>query len=553
VSATTTAPAEPSTEAASPARTSAEVAITRRSFRQLWIGATVCALVFAGTAASSALTYVTTFPTEAARQQVALITSNDAGLAILLGPVTGLDTVGGYTVYKGFVFLTTIGAIWALLAGTKLLRGEEDEGRWELVLAGRTRASRATAAVLVALAAAVGVIFLGTTVLMVLAGRNPDVGFGVGETVLYGASLALVPAVFAAVGAVTSQLGRTRRAATTLAMAVFAVAMVVRMMADASADLHWLRWATPFGWTELMAPFTENNAWPLLPAAITVVVLSALAIGLAARRDVGAGVFASSDVSAVRPFGLRSPFGLAVRLERGVLLAWCVGALATGLALGVFAEMTTSAVPESMLDMLDKFGVEGSFSTQFFGIAFLLLGTVVALLPASQIGGAADEETSGRVVEILTAPVSRSAWFCGRLVLGAAAVVVAAFLGGLGAWLGAKSQGLDLGLATMLTAGLNLVPTALVALGIGAVALALNPRAGAPAVYGIVLWSLLIDLLGSMVTSLSSLEKLSLFHYMALAPAQDPVPSTVALTLVVAVGLGAVATLLLQRRDMQTG
>ena len=69
---------------------------------------------------------------------------------MLLGPVSAIDTVGGYTVYKGFVFLTTIGAIWALLAATRLLRGEEDAGRWQLVLAGSTRAARATAATLVA-------------------------------------------------------------------------------------------------------------------------------------------------------------------------------------------------------------------------------------------------------------------------------------------------------------------------------------------------------------------------------------------------------------------
>ena len=51
-----------------------------------------------------------------------------AGIAMLLGPVSAIDTVGGYTVYKGFVFLTTIGAIWGLLVATRLLRGEEDTG-----------------------------------------------------------------------------------------------------------------------------------------------------------------------------------------------------------------------------------------------------------------------------------------------------------------------------------------------------------------------------------------------------------------------------------------
>ena len=120
--------------------TSADAAITKRAFRQLWIGASVCGLAFGATAASSALSYASSFSTAAARQQLVATTSTDRGLAILLGPISGVDTVGGYTVYKGFVFLTTIGALWAILAATRVLRGEEDSGRWQLVLAGSTRA-----------------------------------------------------------------------------------------------------------------------------------------------------------------------------------------------------------------------------------------------------------------------------------------------------------------------------------------------------------------------------------------------------------------------------
>ena len=199
--------------------TTTDGAVARRAFRQVVIGAAVCAVVFGVTAASSALTYVTAFPTELSRHQLAVTTSADTGLAVLLGPVSSVDTVGGYTVYKGFVTITTIGAIWAVLAANRLLRGEEDSGRWQLMLAGSTRASRATGATLGALAAAVGVIFAGTTLLVLLAGRDPDVGFGLGNSLLYGLSIAIAPAVFAAIGGLTSQLCRTRRTANGLALA----------------------------------------------------------------------------------------------------------------------------------------------------------------------------------------------------------------------------------------------------------------------------------------------------------------------------------------------
>src|SRR5690349_17268473 len=43
-----------------------DVMVATRSFRQVWLGATACAVTFGLTAASSALTYVTSFPTDAA-------------------------------------------------------------------------------------------------------------------------------------------------------------------------------------------------------------------------------------------------------------------------------------------------------------------------------------------------------------------------------------------------------------------------------------------------------------------------------------------------------
>jgi ABC-2 type transport system permease protein len=509
-------------------------------------------VVFGGTAASSALTYVSTFPSEAARQQVAATTSADTGLATLLGPVSAIGTVGGYTVYKGFAFLTTIGAVWAILAATRVLRGEEDAGRWQLMLAGGTRPSRATAATLGALGGAIVIVFFGTTLIVALAGRNPDLGFGVGETMFYGLSITIAPAVFAAVGAVTSQLSRTRRLATGLGISVLGVSFVLRMIADSNQSARWLLWTTPFGWTELMRPFSQNDPWPLVPATVTVLGLGAASVALASRRDAGDGLLTSRDVSALRPFGLRRAAGLAARLELPVLAAWCLGAVATGFVLGIIAKLTTASIPSSMSNTLEKFGMQGSFAKQYFGIAFLLVAAMIAIVPAGQLGAAADEELSRRLLHILARPARRASWFAGRLAISAAGVVATGLLAGIAAWLGSRSQGVDVGLLTMIGAGLNIVPTALVALGIGAVVLSVAPRAAAGTVYAVVTWSLIVDLLGSMVSEVSWLEHVSLFHYLALAPAQNPEPRTLGTSLAIAVGLCFVATLVFGRRDLRS-
>lgn len=534
-------------------RRGAEAAIARRAFRQVRTTATVLAGVLALTVAGTAVSYVTSFPTEASRRAIVLATSGDTGLAVLLGPTTAVGSVGGYTVYKLFVFLTAVGAIWGLLLATRMLRGEEEAGRWQLVLAGGTRAGRATAATLLALAGAVVVVLAGTTLGALAAGAKPGVGFGAGDSLLYGFSIALAPAFFVGVGAVTSQLSRTRRGATSLGMAVFGVAFVVRMVADASPGTVWLRWFTPFGWTELVQPFTRNDGWPLLLAAACTVALGGVACVLASRRDLGGSVLVSHDVSAVRPFGLGSPLGLALRLELPTLVAWVGGTAAAAFALGIIAKLTIStSVPSSVSSTLRKFGVQGSFAVQYFGVAFLFVAAIVALLPASQLGSAAAEETTGRLTHLLVGPTRRTSWLGGRLLVAACAMVVAALVAGLVSWLGAESQGVRLPLSTMVGAGLNVVPTALVALGVGAVVLSVAPRAAAISVYAVVAWSFVLDLLTALVGGLSWLDRLSLFHAMAKAPAEDLDLVTLAVTTVLGLALCALAVALFARSDLQT-
>jgi ABC-2 type transport system permease protein len=529
------------------------VAIAKRAFKQVRVAAVVWAVAFGATIASSAITYTNSFPDRASRLQLLASTGHDRGLAMLLGPVSAIDTVGGYTAYKGFVFLTTIGAVWGLLIATRALRGEEDAGRWQLVLSGSVRPGRATGATLVALYAAVGVLFAGTTLITLLTARNPDVAFGTGETVLYGLSLTVVPAAFVAIGAVTSQLGRTRRVATGLGMLVFGVAFVLRMIADSGPSTRWLLWLTPFGWSERVRPFSANDGTPILVGVAVTVLLVGVALVLAARRDTGTGVIASRDVVALRPYGLRSVAGLVVRLDAPVLGAWCLGAIAAGLAFGTIAKVATGAVSSSVSDTLGKFGVRGDLVLQYLGVAFLFFATIIALLPVSEIGAAADDEAAGRTAFVLTHPVRRAALFGVRLGFVAATIVVTALLTGVAAWLGARTQGIDPGLGRMAGAGLNTAPTALVVLGIGALVLALAPRYAVRAVYAVVIASLLVDVLTALSSGISWLAHLSVFHYMALAPASHTDPTTVLITLAVAIGLCTGALVLFGRRDVRAG
>jgi ABC-2 type transport system permease protein len=94
-------------------------------------------VVFGMLIANEALAYRSSFPTRASRQQLAETFGRNDALASMVGPARRLDTVGGFLAWRVFGLLILVGAVWGLLTATRLLRGEEDAGRWELLLAAR--------------------------------------------------------------------------------------------------------------------------------------------------------------------------------------------------------------------------------------------------------------------------------------------------------------------------------------------------------------------------------------------------------------------------------
>jgi ABC-2 type transport system permease protein len=553
VSAVTSATtAAPTVDTTSPTAAGDAIAAVRsHALRSSWKGAVAIGLTAGVVAASSALAYAGTYPTVASRRAVAAGVRSSPGLSTLFGSLARIESVGGYTAYKSYVFMTTIAAIWAALATTRILRGEEETGRWQLILAGRTRPATATRAAIAGIAIAITGAMAITIVALLAAGRRRTLGFDAIGCAAFGAATLLPAYVFSTLAAVASQLASTRRLATGLSMAALGTAFVLRMIGDSGHSRSWVLWTTPLGWAELVHPLTTNDALPVVVAALTTIALATLAVVVAPRRDVGAGVIATKDSSALRPRGLGSTSGLAARLNRGMVLGWAAGVTATAFVYGTVAraakEMTDT---KGAADTLSKLGSSGTGTNQYLGVTFLLTGAVLALVPAGHISAARDEESSGRIVHLLAGPTGRARWFVERLFLASVAVVGIGLAAGIATWAGAASQGVDVRIWPLVGAGANIVPTALVSLGVGALAFAAAPRVAPMAVYLTVGWSLIVDLLGSLVTGLAWLRRLSLLHYMALVPAQRASPTNLVLTSALAIALAVSAVAVFTARDL---
>ena len=110
-----------------------------------------------------------------------------------------------------------------------------------------------------------------------------------------------------------------------LRSAGLAAAFLIRVAGNGPSGLRWLQWATPFGWVQHLHPLTRSSPGPLAPLALSVLGLAGASVLLAGRRDVGAGLRPSVGSARARCALLTGPLGLAVRLERPVLLAWAAG------------------------------------------------------------------------------------------------------------------------------------------------------------------------------------------------------------------------------------
>jgi ABC-2 type transport system permease protein len=453
---------------------------------------------------NEALSYHKNFPTSQSREQFAHTLGANSALEAIIGPARNVDTIGGYVAWRMFGLMIIGGAIWGLLTATRLMRREEDVGRWELLLAGRTTRRHATAQALVGLTAGWLVLWALTAVLTVIAGSSATVGFSVSSSLFYATAATLSAAIFLALGSLATQLAPTRRQANGLGAAAFAVFYLIRMVADSGTGLVWMRWASPLGWVENLRPLTGSQPLTLLPIVSFVILAAGSSVALAGRRDLGAAVLTRGRAPGAGTRLLGGANILVVHLERWVAIAWVAGLGALALLFGIVARSAASGnvAVNSIKQQLGRLGAHpASAVSAWVGYEFIFLAALLAFAAAGQIAALRSEEADGHLDNLFARHVHRGSWLLGRLGFAVVFVLVAGLATGIGGWIGVAARHSDVSFGSMLQAALNVAVPGLFVLGVGALLYGLVPRLAAPVLYVLVLWSFLVEIIGSSITS----------------------------------------------------
>ena len=498
-----------------------------------WIAGTV--LLYWSQAVGTRATYTT----EAELAKAATALEDDPALVAMTGPARALDTIGGQVAWQAAAFGAIVLALMNMFLLGRHLRAEEESGRDELVRSSAvSRTAPLVAAVLLVVAAD---LVAGVLVAAALVGYGLPVGGSVALAVgLVGSAL-----VLGAAALVAMQLTTSVRAAYGITGAVIAVAYVLRAVGDVSDGT--LSWFSPIGWAQAMWPYSGDRWWPTLLFPPAAAALTALALALFHRRDVGSGLWSGRPGPAAGRLGAWS---LAWRLQWGSVVGWSVGTFLMGLAYGSLGDSVGEVVGDGELarDVLGVAGrdvVDGFHATSLAMIALLACGFSVS--SALQMRG---DEVAGHADLLLSTSLPRRTWWASHVVVTLAGTTIAVLAGGLGLGLGfALTTGDGAATGRLVLDAATYVPAAWALAGL---ALALHgwlPRATVAAWAGVGVCAVVL-FFGTLLDLPSAITDLSPFEALARVPAEPWSAGSFAAVLAATVLLGVGGLAGTTRRDL---
>ncbi|HEY8802098.1 MAG TPA: ABC transporter permease subunit [Candidatus Dormibacteraeota bacterium] len=420
--------------------------------------------------------------TPQARQQLISLAATFAWNA---DPVA-VDTIGGYATFKIGIFMFLI-AVWPLLAGSRMLRGEEDRGSLDVLLSLPRPRLNVALEKLAAMWTALFAIGVLIGLLAFAGGKKFGGDFGLGDALLFGLNLAIVCAVFGALALLISQFTQERGPAAGWTAGLLLVFIVLDMVHRVVPNTEWISRFSPiyyYGLSKPLIPSYGVNAGAMVVLFAIAAILGGAAVWLFVRRDVGGTVrlprwlrLPERQASQALPVGdwsLRSVYARSVGMIAMPTFWWTLG-IAGFAAWMVYVVQLMEAKLSSLLSSSPAFtaliknlagsnvGVNAGFlSAMFFFLPLLLMAFAV-----TQVSSWSADEQEGRLELVLAAPQARTWVLLGRfaaLGTATAAIGVVTLLASAGS---AAAAGLSLDYGNLAAATLGMIPLGLLMAAIG--------------------------------------------------------------------------------------
>ncbi len=411
-----------------------------------------------------------------------------AGTFSWIAEPIAVDTVGGYATFKiGFTILLIV--IWPLMAGSRMLRGEEERGSLDALLSLPRGRSRVALEKLVAVWTALLAMGLLIGLLTFAGGKSASADFGLGDALLFGLNIALICGVFGSIALLLSQFTQERGTAAGGTAGLLLVFIVLDMAHRVIPNTEWLGRLSPVYYYNLSKPLVPGygvNPGAMLVLLALCVLLSGAAVWLFTQRDIG-GVVAGPGwlrlpERATRPeqalpvgaWSLRSVYTRSLGMIAVPTFWWTLGIAGfAGWMVVVVkqteAKLTTIFASSPLLkDLITKVG-GGDLATNatILSALFVLLPLLLMAFAVTQANRWSADEEDGRLELVLSTPQPRLRVLLGRFAALTTATVIIAVLTLAVTAVASAVTGLQLDGGNMAAATLSMIPLGLLVAALG--------------------------------------------------------------------------------------
>lgn len=524
--------------------------------RRSWRGGLIVGLLAAGLMLMQGFAYLATYPTIGERVAFAETMINNPAIKMLYGEPVAVETPPGYMIFRTGAILALIAALWGLMTATKQFRGAEDSGQTELLMSGPFVRRQYALETMGGVGVGVLVGYLVFATLLGLAGMNAEMNYSWGAAFFAGMGIFGGAAVFAAFGALVSQLANNRQRATLIGVVSIVILFVMRCAGNAVESLSWLKYFTPFGWIDKLHPLTDLHAMWLVPLIGLGLLFAGITVWICAYRDLGEGILRARDHAKSRLATVRNNFIFTVRQMWPILLAWSACVIFVAILMATLGQTAKEAAASSpaLIDAVDNLsgGSGAEMVVEFISIGTMMMAVFLAVMAANVLGRARAEEIEGHAENLLVRRVSRASWLVSRMVIFAAVAVLIALFANLAMYIISHFSNINLDFANTVWGGMNIIGPVIFALGVGVLIYGIWPRIASWVLYIWVIYSFFLSMITSVAKFPEWLNNTSLLKWISLTPAADANWRWFFATLILGVIFAGVGIYLFAKRDVKT-
>ncbi len=481
-------------------------------------------------------------------------------------------TPGGYLTWKyGFTIL--IMALWPLLVGARMLRGEEERGSLDVLLSLPRGRGRVALEKLAAMWVALLLMGLIITLLTLGGARATNADLGLGDALLFSLNLIFICGVFGSSALLLSQFTQERGTAAGITGGLLVFFIALDMVHRVIDGTEWISRLSPIYYYNLSKPLIPSygtNPGALLVMLVLSMLLSGAALWLFVRRDVGAAVplprwlrlperaVSPERALPVNAWSLRSIYARSLAKIAFPTFWWTVviAGFAAWMVLvaGQVAQKLQSLINASpvLQDVLSKVGGgNASFNSTLLSFLFVFLPVLLMAFAVTQASRWAADEENGLHELVLATPQPRLTLILARFGALTTATVIIGVVTLVLTGLASVASGLTLDGGDLAAATLSIIPMGLLMAALGYLFSGWLRTAIDTGLLSflLVIW-FTITFIGQSLSWPDWVQRLSAFHYYG-TPLVNGLPLGDMLgVLAVAVAALALAALRFARKDI---